>query len=273
VYLHKLLNLKYTNDYKKPKKGEDDKPHPLDIFRKIKRCRTRCNVNELEIHNDEILNDFIPLPHISLIREEGIMPWTCEEFNVGYSPKHRRICFPERFWAGDKNSYLGVIGRTVIKEYEMLDICKYLPVGNSFPKGMNLYGLNENYEHIQAKKVVVATESQKSVLKRHSRGDKIVVSLGGHVITDEQKRILISLDTEIVIALDKDISLNQIRAECEKFYHIRNVSYIYDRWNLLKEKESPCDKENKIYEFMFKFRTKYDEKEHKEYQKYLKGGV
>jgi hypothetical protein len=43
-----------------------------------------------------------------------------------------------------------------------------------------------------------------------------------------------------------------------------------DKWGLLKgAKDSPADAPNKIYEFMFKYRVKYDEREHKEYLKSL----
>ena len=75
---------------------------------------------------------------------------------------------------------------------------------------------------------------------------------------------------DIVIALDKDVGLNDIKKECEKFYGIRNVYYIYDKWNILGEKESPADRPNKQYEFMLKYKVKYDEKEHEEYKKWLK---
>ena len=73
----------------------------------------------------------------------------------------------------------------------------------------------------------------------------------------------------MVIALDKDVDINEVRHVCEKFYRLRKVSYIYDRWDLLGEKDSPADARNKIYEFLFKYRVIYDEKEHEEYLKSL----
>lgn len=71
------------------------------------------------------------------------------------------------------------------------------------------------------------------------------------------------MNVEIIIALDEGIDINLIRKECDKFYPIRKVSYMYDRWGLIKEgsKDSPADMPNKIYEFMLKHRTIYDEKE------------
>ena len=91
------------------------------------------------------------------------------------------------------------------------------------------------------------------------------MALQGKTISDEQARILIGLNTEIIISLDKDVNINEVRYICEKFYNIRPVSYIYDKWNLLKNKEAPMDANDKIYKFLFKYRIKYNEFEHKQY--------
>ena len=77
------------------------------------------------------------------------------------------------------------------------------------------------------------------------------------------------MNVDIVIAYDEGISINEIRKECEKFYGIRNVYYIYDKWGVLSEKESPADRPNKQYEFMLKYKVKYDDSEHKELIKWL----
>ena len=65
------------------------------------------------------------------------------------------------------------------------------------------------------------------------------------------------------MALDEGIDINHIRQECNKFYPIRKVSYIYDRWDLIKKgsKDSPADMPNKVYNFLLKHRVLYDESE------------
>ena len=88
------------------------------------------------------------------------------------------------------------------------------------------------------------------------------MALSGHTISAEQIRILIGLNVEIIIALDNDIHLQEIRFICEKFYRIRPVSYIKDNYELLGEKDSPMDGENKIYKYLLEHRTKYDNTEH-----------
>ena len=135
---------------------------------------------------------------------------------------------------------------------------------------MNLYGLQENYEGIQKAGDVCVYESEKSVLKRHSRLDRTGVAVGSHNLSDEQVKILVGINVNITLAYDKDIPLKHIRSECERFYGLRNISYIYDKYDLLKEKDSPADAPNKIYNYLFKHRIKYDEKEHREYLKEVK---
>jgi DNA primase len=131
-----------------------------------------------------------------------------------------------------------------------------------------IYGYWENQESIEQAGYCIIYEAEKSVLKRDSRNDSTGLALHGHSISEEQLRIILSLNVnEIIIAMDKDIPIEEIRAICEKFYRIRKVSYIYDRWDILGAKDSPADTCNKIYNFLFKHRIVYDESEH---QKYLK---
>ena len=87
---------------------------------------------------------------------------------------------------------------------------------------------------------------------------------------DEQVKILIGLNCEIIIAFDKDIDIDHIRHCCEKFYGIRKVSYIWDKYHLLGEKDSPADAQNKIFEFLMQYRITYDYEEHKKYLNSLK---
>ena len=263
-WLHEKLGLKYTGY--RVEKEKQKKANPLDIFLKHTK-RRRCNVQELELIDNEILNDFIPYVHINWVRE-GITPNVAKEFGIGYSDKKKRIIIPHRYWCGNENDYVGIVGRTVMPQefVDMFDIPKYFPI-IAYPKSLNLYGLNENYKEIQSNNCVVVFEAEKSVLKRASRLDKTGVAVCCHSISEEQTKILIGLNVEIVIAYDKDVSLELIREECEKFYGIRPVSYIYDKYGLLKDKQSPADAKEKIYKYLFDYRVKYDEKEH---QKFIK---
>lgn len=264
-YIHNLFGLEYK--FEITKQNKTDIKDPLEIFKKVKKRKNQYDLNDLDVINEDCLSGYIPYPHIEWIRE-GIMPWTCKEFNIGYSVNRKRIVIPHRYWSGNRNDYVGVIGRTIIKEWDILDIPKYFPLKN-FPKTMNIYGLQENYQTIQEAGYVVVYEAEKSVLKRHSRNDGTGVAVCCHDISDEQVKILIGLNVDIIIAFDKGISVEHIRDTCDKFYGIRNIYYIYDKYDLLKEKEAPADAINKIYNYLFKYKILYDEKERKEYIKWL----
>lgn len=267
-YLHKLFALKYQYNNKK-QKNEINKKDPLEIFKKVKRRRNKVDINDIEIYDSTIIEEYEPVLYIDWLKEDGIVEFTRKKFNIGYSYKHKRIIIPVRYWAGEEDDYIGIIGRTTIKDFELFDIAKYFPL-KPYPKGINLYGLQENYKSIQEKNIAVVAEAEKSVLKRHSRLDETVVALGSHSLSEEQIKILIGLNVEIVIAMDVGIDINHIRSMCDNFYNIRKVSYIFDKYNLLKDKEAPMDATDKIYNYLLKYRITYDEIEHKKYLKYLK---
>ncbi len=256
-YLHSILGTKPT--YKKHK--EKEKPDPLRIFTKIKRYRGKKDV-EIEAISEDILNDFSPYIHISWFRE-GIAPWGVEKFGLGYSDKFKRIIIPHRFWLD--GSLIGIMGRSTIENCEAFGIKKYMPIWSngrslSYEKGVNLYGLWENYETIKQAGYVVVLEGEKSVVKRYCLNDGTGVALCCHSITEEQVRILIGLGVEVVFSMDNDVPEDEVRAMCDKFYGIRKVSYIKDRWGLLGEKDSPADARNRVFNFLFKHRTTYERK-------------
>lgn len=268
-YVHEVLELEMTFE---KKEKPIDKIDVLSVFTNAKSIANAHfdNFEELEIFS-ELSQEYIFLPHIEWVRE-GIMPYTCERFNIGYDIRTKRILIPHRLWCGEENDYVGLIGRTTVKNFELFDIPKYFPL-KPYKKSLNVYGLQENYKSIQKAGYVVVYESEKSVLKRHSKLDETGVAICGHSMSFEQARILTSLNVDIIIAMDKDVNLNEIRGICEKFYGIRNVYYMYDKYDvLLQGKESPADKINKYFYALMKTKILYNKKEHDEYIKYLKKG-
>jgi len=260
-YLHSLLGLKYT--FKKEQiKDNTPKYNPLAIFEKAKskkRCRNVLDCT-FEALDESVLTDLVPMIHIDLWRE-GIMPWTVKKFGLAYSYKWKRTIFPHRYINGE---LMGWNGRSSIQDCELFGITKYY-----ISPGMKKicpYGLYENYESIEKAGYCVVYESEKSVLKRDSKNDSTGLAISGKSISDEEVRLILGLNIkEIVIALDKDVDINEIRHLAEKFFRHRKVSYIYDKWELLNAKDSPADACNKIYNFLFQHRVVYDEVEHRKY--------
>lgn len=264
-YLHKELGIQYTG-YKINK--EEKKENPLDIFLKVKPKRKNVlDVSEVRFIDDINMDDYLPYLHINWYKE-GILPITRKVFNIRFDEKSNRIVIPH-YNPRCPEEIMGLMGRTVLpSEYcELFDIPKYYPL-KKFPKSLSLFGYVQNYKDIIESNLVYVLESEKSVLKLHSKQIRNAVAIGSHCLSDEQIKLLIGLDVEIVICYDQDISLKHILNECSRFNNIRKVSYMFDEWGLLDSKESPADKHLKIFNFMSKHRIVYNEKEH---NLYLKG--
>lgn len=264
-YLHKILDLPF--EFKKKEEKPKKKYDPLSIFKRVIRSG-RCSVNVDDIHvlDDKLLNDFIPMLHIDWVKQ-GITEKTRKKFGLAYSYRHKRVVIPMRYWL--TGELLGFNQRTTVENYKEFNIKKYF-ITPTYPKQLNIYGLYENYDSIQKAGYVVVAESEKSVLKRDSLGDSTVVALSGKSISDEQVRILLGLNVEIVIGLDKDVDINEVRHLCEKFKNIRKVSYINDFMGILGDKDAPMDARNKDYQFLFENRIVYDRNEQRKYQESLK---
>lgn len=262
-YLHKILKL----PFKYEKKSETKKIDPVYTLSKYRCKRKMDKVDVADIHflEEDLLNDYVPLLYIGWLRE-GIMPWTAKKFGLAYSYKYKRVVVPMRYWqTGD---LLGVNMRTTVENFEELGIKKYY-LTPTYQKNLNLFGLYENRESILKAGYVVVYESEKSVMKRDSLNDSTGVALSGKSLSDEQVRILNGLNVQIIISMDKDVSIDEIRHMCSRFNNIRNVYYTFDKWDLLGEKDSIADKPNKIFEFFMKHKVKYDASEHRKYLKSL----
>ena len=261
-YIHKILDLPF--EFKKETKQEK-KFDPLALFKRIKNKRKVVNVEDIQILEDKLLQDFIPMLHIDWAKQ-GITERTRKKFGLAYSYRHKRVVIPMRYWL--TGELLGFNQRTTVENYDEFNIKKYF-ITPTYPKALNLYGLYENYDSIQKAGYVVVAESEKSVLKRDSLGDGTVVALSGKTMSDEQARILMGLNVEIVIGLDKDVDIDEVRHMCNKFKNIRKVSYICDFMGILQEKDAPMDARNKDYQFLFDNRIVYDKSEQRKYQESL----
>lgn len=264
-YLHKILELPF--EFKRKEEKPEKKFDPLSVFKKVLRCNRRIvDVADIQILEDKLLNDFVPMLHISWLKQ-GITERTRKKFGLCYSYRYKRVVIPMRYWA--TGELLGFNQRTVVENYEEFDIKKYY-LTPTYPKQLNLYGLYENYDAIQKAGYVCVYEAEKSVLKRDSLGDSTGVALSGHSLSNEQIRILIGLNVEIVFCLDNDIPIEEVRHLCNKFNNIRKVSYIKDFMSILGEKDSPADARNKDFKFLFDNRIVYDREEQRKYQESLK---
>ena len=260
-YLHSILGLEYKYQEVLHKKYED----PLYVFKKHK-TKEYIDVSEINPLDENIMDDYVPLLHISWFRE-GIMEWTRKKFGLAYSYKRKRIIIPLRDWRTGR--LLGINARTTVEDYKELGISKYY-ITPSYQKSKNIFGLWEHEDDIKKAGYVVVYESEKSVMKRDSLGDCTGVAISGHSLSNEQISILNGLNVDIIISMDKDVDIQEIRHMCSRLYRSRTVYYTYDKWDLLDNKESIADKSPKIFDFLMKYKVHYDDTEQSLYEKGLK---
>ena len=258
-WCHKILGLKYEYNGKKEEPKEDS---ILNFFKKYKTKPNKKSTKEKELRfytDEEIFGMYVRCPYANWIKE-GITAKTQEQFSIGYHFDSKRVVIPHRHWK--TGEIVGLIGRTICsdEEIEYFDIAKYFPI-IPYKKGCNLYGLWENRQRIEEVKEVIIFEAEKSVMKMKSRGINNCVSVGCHDLSEEQVKILLSLNVnEIIIAYDSDVDVSLVAMECKKFKGLKSVSAILNKDNILGEKESPADVCLKDFTFLYDNRVKYKPK-------------
>ena len=137
------------------------------------------------------------------------------------------------------------------------------------PLGFNLYNLNNSKDNIKKLEKVFVFEGEKSPLLYASyfgADNDISVATCGFNLLSYQVELLISCGAkEIIIAFDKQFQ-EQGDEEWEKLvkklYNIHDkygsyvqISYLFDKQNLLDYKDSPIDKGKDIFLQLFKERV------------------
>jgi DNA primase len=247
-YAHKLLGIKFT--YYNEEMNEN-KIDLLSRFRKIKKKRDRAY--DYDTHPEFILNKYDPLPHVDFIKD-NILPKSYRKYDTRFDCFSQRIILTHRKW--DTGEILGFFGRTTIPNWEELGLQKYIGI-MPFDRGGNLYGLDINYEAIIKAGYVVVLESEKSIQQADSFGENATCAICCADVTREQRKILLSLNVDIIFAFDKGISLEHIDLTCKPFLNKRRIYYIYDNDNMLQDKESPTDNGVIIYEMLLSEKIEY----------------
>lgn len=193
--------------------------------------------------SEDLLNQY-PKYIVQEWIDEGIDKEVQEKYDIRIDEKKCRWLIPIR---DEEGNLVAIKGRTYLPNSKELDIPKYLYYKeNKDTKYYNsvLFGLNNSYKNIKQRNEVILVEGEKTVMKAESMGFDNVVSISGHDINPNIKKNILRLHTDVVVALDKDITLKEIIKECRKLSMFTNVYYIYDNKHLLdiKSKDSPFDK-------------------------------
>lgn len=179
---------------------------------------------------------------------EGINLQTQKDFECGIDIESERIIFTIRDELGN---LVGVKGRTLINDER-----KYIYLHKT-SKSKLLYGLHKTLPYIKEKNEVIVLESEKSVMKLWSAGIKNSVALFNSYVSDIQLEKLLKLNCNYVLCLDKDVEVKHLKKELKKFIMFGKTYLMFDKFDLLGEKDSPADDIEK-FNYLYKHKFLYN---------------
>lgn len=219
---------------------------------------------QLAAYSPNVLESFVKQYPIEWL-EDNISAGAMDKYNIRYSISQNKIIIPHY---DINNRLVGIRGRA-LNESEIA-YAKYAPVKiedivYKHKLSLNLYGLNHNWENIKELGICYIAESEKAVLQSELFGEKnCTVAICGSSLNIYQIKLLIQhcQPKEIVLCLDKeelpgeDKYFYKLWDMCSKYKLYTNMSFIYDRENLLNLKDSPFDRGRNIFNKLLEKRVK-----------------
>lgn len=212
--------------------------------------------NVLEIFEDHYPREWL---------EEGITTDAMDKYGIKFWGAKNKIIIPHV----DKDGTLvGIRGRALNQD-EVELVGKYMPIRvektwYSHPLSMNLYGLYQNKENIRKSGICFLYESEKSVLKSEGlERPNCALAVCGSSLNKYQVFLLLKEChvNEIVVCFDNEEKdgeekyFKKLYKMCKKYVKYCNMSFIYDRKNLTRKKDSPIDDGEEIFEKLLETRV------------------
>lgn len=119
-----------------------------------------------------------------------------------------------------------------------------------------IYGLADNMEEILRKREVILFEGCKSVLLADSWGIKNCGAVLTSHLSAAQFKILAKLGCRVVFALDKEVRIREDH-NIQKLRNYVEVEYLWDKRDLLDEKDAPVDKGLEVFLELYEGRLRY----------------
>lgn len=224
---------------------------------------------ELPIYSKDLLNLFTKYYPPEWL-DEHIGTKAMDKFNIRYSISQNKIVIPHYNINGD---LIGIRGRA-LNEEEIELYGKYMPIKleetfYAHPLSQALYGLNFNKDYMAAAGKVILFEAEKSVLLYETYYENnISAAVCGSNFNKVQLELLLKYvkPTEIIICFDKEYTkagapdgqkyFQKLWDLCMKYSHYCHISFVFDREQLLKEKDSPIDRGKEVFEKLLSTRIK-----------------
>lgn len=218
---------------------------PVQKKRKERERREKLGYKENKPISESVVDRYFPYAHYSFYKD-GIHPKTQQFFGVMFDRESERVVYPMHNRDGE---LIGVKGRYIGKNQRILDEIKYLFL-HRCDKSIELWNYHRALEHIKRVGEVIVFESAKSVMLAWQWGFKNCVSIEGSEISPVQAMLLKQLDVTIVFAFDKDIEQDHILKQTRQIKS-RVTKAVYDKENLLEEKDSPVDKGKETWTHLY----------------------
>lgn len=233
-------------------------------YDKISNLDLNSKTAELKTYDKDILK-FYPKPRILPWLKDGISQETMQNKGICYNPITGGILIPHY---DINNNLVGIRERTLLVENEKR--FKYIPstLGGfqySHPLGFNLYGLNDSKYNIKEMQTALIVEAEKSVMLYDTffgQENSIACATCGSNLINFQAQLLFNLEVkELIIAFDKDWEktgdenyhkvIKKLKNIHQKYGSYVQVSFLFDKEDLLGYKDSPLDKGKEIFEHLY----------------------
>lgn len=184
--------------------------------------------------------------------DEGISAESLERFVVKYDAFSDRLVYPIRNLAG---KIVNIGGRTLDPEWKAKNLRKYTYF---FGWGTldTIYGLYDNLEEILKRREIILFEGCKSVLLADTWGIKNAGAILTSHLNPHQMKILARLGCRVVFALDKEVKIRDDH-NIQKLKNYVEVEYLWDREDLLDDKDAPVDKGAETFKKLYEGRLRY----------------
>ena len=174
---------------------------------------------------------------LAVWEREGISKDSLDKFDVYYDSFSDRLVYPIR---NPDGKIVNVGGRTLDPAWKEKGLRKYTYF-MAWGELKTIYGLAENMEDIKKKGEIILFEGCKSVLLADTYGVHNTGAILTSHLNPNQMKLLVSLGCRVVFALDKDVCIRDDH-NIKRLKQFVNVEYIWDKEDLLGDKDSPVDR-------------------------------
>ena len=209
--------------------------------------------SKVTIHPDDCMEKYEKRSDkLAVWEAEGISKASLTKFQVYYDSFSNRLVYPIRNLAGQ---IVNIGGRTLDPEWKEKNLRKYTYFSGWGEMDV-IYGIFENLNSILEKREVILFEGCKSVLIADSWGIHNTGALLTSHLNPNQLKILAKLGVRVVFALDKDVRVRDDH-NISKLKRYVAVEYLWDRTDLLDDKDAPVDKGQEVFNVLYEQRLRY----------------